>query len=370
MCKRFLLIYLCCVGWPSLILAEDGTTDFYLELKPTSYRAAWSGDENIALWKTQARIMLRKALLWPDQVVDFSPELLASEPRQGYRAERWALQVTAESRITVLLLRPDSTEPQPALLLLHDHGARFDIGKEKMIRPLAGDHRLASATEWVERYFSGHFIGDELARQGYLVLAADTFGWSDRGRVEYEQQQALAANFFLAGRSLAGMAAYEDMRLVDFLSGLDGVDADRIGVVGFSMGAFRAWQLAALTDQVKATVAVAWMNRYQDLLLPGNNILRGQSSFYMLHPGLNAQLDIPDVAGIAAPKAMMLINGAQDQLMPIAGVQAAYQRMQQIWQAHDAADQLQTGLWPGAGHEFNAAQQLQAWQWLATQLDP
>lgn len=359
------------------VLADTALPDFYQQLQQQqNYPASWASG-NFAepnQWRRNGRTLLRQSLLWPDHAVAFAEKLHKTEQREGYRAELWSVQLTDLSRTTLLLLRPDPKPERtgllPAVLLLHDHGARFDIGKEKMIRPFAADPRLDAATVWSERYFSGRFIGDELAKQGYLVVAADTLGWSDRGPIAFSQQQALASNFLLMGRSLAGFAAYEDMQLLQFLKQLPGVDAERLAVLGFSMGAFRAWQLAALTDDIKAGVAIAWLNRYQQLLVPGNNIVGGQSAFYMLHPGLAAKLDIPDVASLAAPKAMLFINGAKDKLMPKAGVTDAYQRMGQVWQAYNAADALTTTLWPQYGHEFSHEQQQQAFAWLALQLQP
>jgi hypothetical protein len=39
------------------------------------------------------------------------------------------------------------------VLLLHDHGSKFDIGKEKLVRPWHDDTRLASAQAWADTYF-------------------------------------------------------------------------------------------------------------------------------------------------------------------------------------------------------------------------
>ena len=362
----------------SLPLLADGIIDqqlpdFYQQLKQQqTYENAWQSGhfDSIDSWRQQGRQLVRDSLLWPDEPVAFAPKLVRSEARDGYTAEAWSVQLTAQSRVTLLLLKPQIEKPLPAVLLLHDHGARFDIGKEKWIKPFSDDTRLSSAQHWADKYFSGNFVGDDLAKQGYVVLAADTFGWSDRGPIDYDAQQALASNLYLLGRSLAGMAAYEDLRLVAFLKQLPQVDSSRIGVLGFSMGAFKAWQLAALTDDIKACVAVAWINSYQHLMVPGNNILKGQSSFYMLHPGLAAKLDIPDVASLAAPKSMLFINGYKDSLMPVSGVQYAIQRMKQVWQAYGAADKLNSKFYDMYGHEFQAEQQQDVFNWLATQLAP
>ncbi|MBZ9610535.1 dienelactone hydrolase family protein [Rheinheimera maricola] len=352
-------------------LIEQQLPDFYQQLLPqASYPLGWNKEKfvDIQHWRQQGRAALRAALLWPDEPVDFAAKLLETEQRDGYSAQLWSVQLTKQSRVQLMLLQPDTAKPAPAVLLLHDHGARFDIGKEKWIQPFATDERLPSAQQWAAKYFSGNFVGDALAKQGYLVLAADTFGWSDRGPIEFNAQQALAGNMFMLGRSLAGMAAYEDLRLVQYLKQLPQADSSRLAVLGFSMGAFRAWQLAALTDDIKAGVAIAWLNSYRHLITPGNNILKGQSAFYMLHPGLAAKLDIPDMAALAAPKAMLFINGGKDKLMPKGGVDYAYAQLATVWQAHGAPGKLTTTLYPNYGHEFNAEQQQQVFNWLAAQL--
>jgi len=352
-------------------LIDQQLPDFYQQLLPqTQYPLSWQPEQfsDIQQWRTKGRAALREALLWPDEPVDFAAKLIKTEAREGYSAQLWSVQLTKQSRVQLLVLQPDNTAPAPAVLLLHDHGARFDIGKEKWIKPFATDRRLSSAQQWADKYFSGNFVGDALARQGYLVIAADTFGWSDRGPIEYDAQQALAGNMFMLGRSLAGMAAYEDLRLVDYIKQLPQADSNRLAVLGFSMGAFRAWQLTALTDDIKAGVAVAWFNSFRYLLTPGNNILKGQSAFYMLHPGLAAKLDIPDIAALSAPKAMLFINGGKDPLMPTAGVEYAYTQLARVWQAHAAPEKLTTTMYPKYSHEFNAEQQQQVFNWLATQL--
>lgn len=350
------------------ILAEATLPAFYQRLKTEQhFAAAWQNQshQEIRHWRQQARQLVRNALLWPEQELDFAPKLLASELRQGYQAERWLITLTPDNRVPVLVLHPAGEGPFGAVLLLHDHGAHFSIGKEKLIRPFANDSKLPDAVAWVQRHYGGNFVGDELAQQGYMVLAADTLGWGERGPLTYEAQQALAANFLQLGRSLAGFTAYEDLRLAAFLKQLPATDASKIAAVGFSMGAFRAWQLSALTDDIKAAAAISWMTTADTAMTPGNNQLRGQTAFWMLHPGLAAQLDYPDIAAIAAPKPALFITGAKDKLMPAAGTLQAYQQLQEVWQAHDAEQQLVTELWPEMEHEFAKAQQQRVWQWLA-----
>lgn len=336
------------------------------------YPASWLSGHftDFSQWQAHSRQLLRSALLTPDSHAAFAAQTIAREDRGSYRAEKIALNITDDNRIAALLLMPKTPGPHPAVVLLHDHGSKFDIGKEKLIRPWGDAARLASAQAWADKFFSGNFIGDELARRGYAVIAIDSPGWGDRGPLVYEQQQALASNYFNLGRSLAGEVAYEDMRAVDFLASLDGVDKDRIGVLGFSMGGFRAWQLAALSDKVAATAVISWFGTYSGLMQPGNNVLRGQSAFYMLHPGIPAQLDIPDIASIAAPKPMLIFSGGQDKLFPPQAVSQAFAKVHKVWSSQQADDKLLTKTWPQLGHVFYQAQQDEVFPWLDRWLKP
>lgn len=352
-------------SWPESL--KDNLPAFYPELKvKMTYPQSWlSGHySDFSQWQRETRSVLRQALLTPEATVPFAPESLDKQDRGSYTAEKVALNLTDESRVNALILTPKSPPPYPAIVLLHDHGAKFDIGKEKMIKPWGDETQLSSAQAWADKFFSGRFVGDELAKRGYMVIAIDAPGFGERGPVSYEQQQALASNFYNLGRSLAGTMAYEDTRTVDFLASLPNVDATRIGALGFSMGAYRAWQLAALSKTVAATAAISWFGNYDGLMTPGNNILRGQSSFYMLHPGLASQLDIPDVASLAAPRPLLIFNGAKDTLFPADAVSAAYDKAHQVWRSQDKDENLLTQTWPELGHVFYQEQQDVVFPWL------
>lgn len=347
------------VSWPAL-KAQMRYPDSWLSGNFTNFHD----------WQTQSRQHFRHALLTPDATKPFSPTSIEKEDRGSYTAEKLALNITDDNRVSALLLMPKSPGPHPAIVLLHDHGSKFDIGKEKLIRPWGNAEKLASAQAWADKFFSGKFIGDELASRGYAVIAIDSPGWGDRGPMVYEQQQALASNYFNLGRSLAGEVAYEDMRTVDFIAEQPGVDAQRVGVLGFSMGGFRAWQLAALSEKVAATAVISWFGTYNGLMLPGNNVLRGQSAFYMLHPGMPARMDIPDIASIAAPKPMLIFSGGQDKLFPPEAVAEAFKKVHQVWASQKADDKLVTKSWPELGHVFYQQQQDEVFPWLDKWLKP
>ncbi len=360
---------------PGLLAPENQLPVFHQYLRDNlTFSLGWTA-EHVAkpqAWTQAGLIKARELILLPGQGLGpFDTRVVEELDRGPYLARRIEFNVSAQSRVAALLLLPRGKGPFPAILALHDHGARFDIGKEKLVQPWGNEARERAATAWAARYYSGRFVGDELAKRGYVVLAVDALGWGERSGAGFERdsQQALAANLFNLGSSWAGLIATEDARAAEFLAMLPEVDADQVAAVGFSMGALRAWQVAALSPHIKAGVAVNWMATLQGLMVPGNNQLKGQSSFALLHPYLARYLDYPDVAALAAPKPMLMYAGSQDALFPLASVSQAFAKMAQVWSAYGAAEQLQTCIWPGV-HQFTATQQDAAFDWLDLQFKP
>ncbi len=358
------MIRLCWLLWLTLS-CFFATASVTLPLTPASaYSGSWQESLPPVQWQQQQRQFYLDALLAPATATLAPAALLQQEDRGSYKAELWQIPLSSISHTKAIMLIPKDQPIKAAVLLLHDHGAYFLIGKEKMIQPFADSAIKKQAKDWVDKYYGGHFIGDELASQGYLVLAADTSGFGERGPIQYEQQQQLAANLMATGYSLAGLSAHEDMQLAKFLAQRPDVPEGKIAAIGFSMGAYRAWQVAALSEHIQAAAAICWFNSYSQLVQPGANLTKGQSSFYLLHPGLARQLDIPDQVSLMAPKALYLINGGQDPLMPVQGVIQGQQQLKKVWRAFDAESALRTEIWSEARHEFNQQQQQQVWSWL------
>lgn len=341
-------------------------------IRRMDYPLAWRHAElDFAAWRRKAREAYITSLQTPPPCAPFAPKVLAVEDRGAYEARKLAFNISADERAAAYLLVPEGEGPFPAMLALHDHGAHFTIGKEKVVRPFGvSRERLDDAQAWADQYYGGRFIGDELAARGYVVFATDALFWGDRGRHEgplHRAQQELAANILQLGQSWAGIITWDDMRCAVFLQGLPEVDPERIGCIGLSMGAHRTWNLCAATDIVKAGAAICWLGDTAALLGEGNNQTTGQSAFSMLHPGLRNLLDFPDVASIACPKPMLYYNGAEDALFPVSGVEACYRLLQQIYEDQEVEHLLETRLWE-VPHLFNEDMQLAAFAWLDTHL--
>lgn len=348
---------------------------FFQELKSQlSYPMAWGNSpiEDYATWRQSARqLLLSQMGNLPPKADNYGMTTIMSEQRDGYHAHKIAFNLTQWSRTPAYLLVPDGEGPFPAILMLHDHGAHFSIGKEKMVRPFhVHPDVMSDAQHWVKKCYDNQFVGDYFAKNGYVVLVIDALFWGERGRkegIDYDSQQALASNLFQLGTSWGAIINMDDLRSVEFLSTLPHVDKSRIGCLGFSMGAYRSWMLSAMTDIVSASASVCWMNTTEYLMTPSNNQNKGGSAYSMLLPHIRQYLDYAHVASIACPKPTLFFNGLRDKLFPTSGVMDAFSIMTDVWESQQASERLVTQLWDET-HFFSQAMQEQTLhffdQWL------
>ncbi len=316
------------------------------------YPLAWGNSDikNFGEWKKAARQKVFDCMLMPPPppAQGFDAKVLFEEQRNGYKARKIEIRLSSYYTVPAYVLIPDGKGPFPAVNILHDHGGHFFIGKEKVIRPLTCEDAavVSDADDWLKGY-EGRFFGDFLAQQGYVVFAADAPMWGERGEMEgtrRDHYDMIAGNMMMYGIDLSAWMTYDDITATEYLASMPEVDASRIGCTGWSMGAYRAWMLAALSDRIKVGASVCWMVTADEQM--STKYRRTENGgFANCFPGLRRWLDYPHVASIACPKPMLFINGSQDQLFPVPGVQKAFKVMHDTWNSQGAGDKLQTELW-------------------------
>ena len=343
----------------------QGEIPTYVETlkKELTYPMAWGNCpiRNFKKWKKAARAKVFECMMTPPKAAAaWDMEVLGEEQRDGYKAQKIAFNINAYSRITAYLLIPDGKGPFPTVNALHDHGAHLFIGKEKMIRPFFTPEEqdapakqalcqeiLDDADAWAKQLYDNQYVGDYLAKHGYVVFSADAPMWGERGRkegVDRNKYDLIAGNMMMLGRDLSAFMTYDDIASTEFLASLPMVDAKRIGCVGCSMGAYRSWMLSALSDRIKAGASICWMIT-TDAQLTRRFGRKENGGFANCIPGLRQYLDYPHIASLACPKPMLFINGTKDKLFPVPGVKDAFTEMHKVWKSQGADNLLDTELW-------------------------
>lgn len=313
-------------------------------------------------------------------------EVVQTEQRDGYECQYVEFDVEKGERVAAYLLVPYGASRharKPAVVMLHDHGARFDIGKEKLVRPIESllpdgseDHIARSAHQWIDKNFDGVYFADSLASLGYVVLVADALYWGERssddaqrwselayGRQEddkdaararkqeikrlknvvYEGQCDVYDSLQRNGVIWAEKMLRDDVASVRLLASLPYVDADNIGAFGFSMGAHRCWMLAAFCPEVKCGAALSWMTT-----LDRSEEMKA-SDYSMAVMPMREQLDFGDIGMFLVPKPMLFLNGEKDHLFPKENVQEAFRKLNSYYDAA-GSDELRTEFFPGGHH--------------------
>lgn len=308
------------------------------------------------------------------------------ERRDGYECQYVEFDVEKGERIPAYLLVPDGASRRalrPAVVMLHDHGARFDIGKEKLVRPIvsllpagAEDHIARSAQQWTDKNFDGVYFADSLASQGYVVLVADALYWGERSSADAQRWSELSYGLHDDDKDAARVRKQEIKRLknviyegqcdvydslqrdgviwaekmlrddvasVRLLASLPYVDKDNIGAFGFSMGAHRCWMLAAFCPEVKCGVALSWMTT-----LDRSEEMKA-SDYSMAVMPMREQMDFGDIGMFLAPKPMLFLNGETDHLFPKENVQEAFRKLNSYYDAA-GSDALRAEFFPGGHH--------------------
>lgn len=339
---------------------------------------------SVRKWKKLARGKLLELLHYSPASCSPAPETLERIDCGDYVRERVVFNTTPDVRVPAFVLVPKNVPvPAPAVVALHDHGGFYLWGKEKIValpneNPVLQDFR--------KQYYGGKSIAIELVRQGYIVVVIDMFYWGERRmlldddpadwrersatlpreRVQAfnsragQNEQLVGRTIYSAGFTWPGVMFWDDVRTVDYLISRPDVDPRRIACVGLSVGGLRSCHLAALDERIRAAVVVGWMASFPWQL---QKQVRHTIGFSKVVPGLYQHLDYPDVASLAMPTPMLVINGSQDSLFHLEGVKASFTKLNACYAKAGVPDHCRTRLYE-TPHEFNGDMQAEAWEWL------
>jgi dienelactone hydrolase len=337
---------------------------------------------DLATWKAKARAKMLELLHYTPEKCDPQAEVISRKDCGDCIREEIRFNTTPVFRVPATVLIPKGlTKPAPAVVLLHSHGGYYLWGRE---RELEGDDVHPTLIE-MRDYYGKKAIGTEMARRGYVVISIDMFFWGERRMVLDEDpeewktrpasisgesvtkfnqrssasEQLMGRTLLSAGVTWAGIIAWDDMRTVDYLVTRPEVDPQRIGCVGHSVGGLRSAYLAALDDRIKAAVVCSWMCSFPNQLAKH---VRSTIGHTKLIPGIYRLIDHPDIASLAMPRPLMVINGIQDALFEPEGVRAAHEKLTQCYAKAGAPDHFKSII-EERPHEFNAERQADAWAW-------
>jgi len=282
----------------------------------------------------------RRAELWSllgDLPWSHEPQpatLLKTEKGEGYTLERLLLDLNGVEPVPALLLIPDRRQtPAPGLLYIHWHGGQYDLGKEQLLR--GGSVQPAYAPVCAEK--------------GLVTLAIDSWCFGERKREAdgHTGEEDAFKLMLWRGQVLFGMMMFDEFRAFSYLASRPEVDARRLGAFGMSMGATKAWWLAALDPRLRLCVDVCCLTDYDELIKEQG--LKGHGIYYYV-PSLLNHFNTAQINELIVPRPHLSVNGRKDSLTPPAGVERVRDHLLPLYRRHGKSDDCRIELFD-CGHE-------------------
>jgi dienelactone hydrolase len=184
--------------------------------------------------------------------------------------------------------------------------------------------------------YSGPNLGANLARQGYVVFAWDMVGYNDTGQTPHAFGGA-AEQLWSFGPF--GLQSWNALRALDFVAGLDDVDASRIAMTGASGGATQTLMLAAMDERVAYFAPVNMISAY----MQGGDMCENA-------PGLRFGTNNVEIAAMIAPKPLLMVSATGDWTKNTPTEE--YPAIRRLYELYGKPENIET-LQLDAPHNFN-----------------
>ena len=247
----------------------------------------------------------------------------------GYSVENLALEVNPGYFIHGNLYMPEQVDGKiPAILCPHGHWFKLD------------DY--------------GRFRADMQKRcAAFARMGAVVFAWDMLGSGEDVQNDHMNPN-------AVQMQTYNSIRVLDYMSSLDYVDTDRIGVTGASGGGTQTFVLAALDDRIDVSVPTVMVSAH----FFGGCVCE---SGMPIHKHGDFETNNVEIAASIAPKPLMLLSDGDDWTRNVPNVEYPY--IKNIYEMFDAGDQVEYAHFPDEVHDYGISKRKAAYGFLAKHLD-
>jgi dienelactone hydrolase len=331
---------------------------------------------SVGAWRAEGRKRLLECMAPVNLGGPPEARLDAQYVHDGLQVEHLSWQLPGGPRTEAVFLKPAGAQGRiPAILALHDHGGNKYLGWRKITRTREPLSEVEAKHQ--EAYYGGVGWANEIARRGYAVLVHDTFPFGSRrvrpadvperlrrgagdparddaaGIARYnafaaEHEHIMEKSLLSAGTTWPGVYVVEDQRALDVLCARPDVDPGRVGCAGLSGGGMRTVYLGGLDDRIRCAVAVGFMTTWRDFLLD-----KCHTHTWMAYvPLLPKDLDFPEILGLRAPAATMVLNCTEDPLYTVKEMRRADEILKETFLRSGSPDRYRCTFHSG-GHKFD-----------------
>jgi dienelactone hydrolase len=192
----------------------------------------------------------------------------------------------------------------------------------------------------------------QAVKNGFVALAIEQRCFGEREEKQLKQKidnrcWDATMHALMLGHTLIAERITDVSRGIDFLQQLPFVEKNMIGCMGNSGGGTITYYAACLEDRIKVAVPSCSFCTYED------SIMRIGHCMDNYIPGALKYFGMEDLAGLIAPRNLIIVAGKEDPIFPIGGVRKAFRRSKDIYKKSGFSDRVKLIIGPG-GHRFYA----------------
>ena len=187
--------------------------------------------------------------------------------------------------------------------------------------------------------------GRELAKRGYAVLTFSPKGTVVRRKTrdDWEEETKLLAPYT---RPQLGILTDETIRASLVLAAADGIDPDRIGLTGMSLGGLASWLAMSMAPWVRTAAVVCGVLGTMEQMIHHGQVERHSSAMFIPH--MLRYFDHPEVvAACIAPRPFMMVAPTEDDDMPREGVDELISVVAPVYEASGHPEHFRVHRPPG-----------------------
>lgn len=299
-------------------------------------------------WRSQAHPKYIELLGNFPEPVPLEADVESSVEDGDIIRERVVFNSEAFMSVPCQVLRPKTMvadKSNPAIICSHGHGP---YGKD----PVAGIRASAGLEANITRH--NYDYGWQMAKAGYLTISPDLRGFGERrdtyeGVDPFPGRDPCNVNYIrgtMLGRWPLTLNIWDMKCCIDYLETRSEVDPKRIGMMGLSQGGTMTTWTAAAEPRIAVANIMGYINPWKAFAFDRANFCGSQ-----ITPDIYAWFDTDDLAGLIAPRPLMLDMGIYDDCFFIHDQLQGYAGVKQIYEAAGVPDKLWTSIHPH-GHSF------------------
>lgn len=312
-------------------------------LHNTPISMEYDGTQPFEEWQKKARAKLSELIgLDKYKKCDFLLEEKYVKEHKTYREIKFYFQSEENYFVPCILCIPKKSkfEKPPMMICLQGHGTGMHISLGR--RKFSFDEKKI---ENGDRDFAVQCVA-----KGYCALAIEQRNFGERGGTPKPNCHEPSMVALLTGRTTVAGRVWDISRAIDVLEEnySQYFDKEKIYCMGNSGGGTATFYAMALEDRIKGGIPSCAFASFEKSI--GEK--RHCECNYI--PNIRNYFDMAEIAGMSAPKPIVIVSGKTDGIFPAASAKAEFKRVKETYYSASANPENCVHVIGWEGHRFYA----------------